>query len=157
MSFYYKGSTNNNDEFYFQADSDKYDLTGNEWQYFEMPLAAGKHLLLWRFARKSGADEGSASIDLIKLPPMHVDFDDVDELSEISNTICVYPNPGRNELNIIYTEESSSKLQVFDFQGRLLLEKDIYNGMTTINTANWPSGLYFWKVGNEAGKWIKSE
>lgn len=157
VSFYYKGSTNNNDEFYFQADSDKYDLTGNEWQYFEMPLAAGKHLLLWRFARKSGADEGSASIDLIKLPPMHVDFDDVDELSEISNTICVYPNPGRNELNIIYTEESSSKLQVFDFQGRLLLEKDIYNGMTTINTANWPSGLYFWKVGNEAGKWIKSE
>lgn len=157
VSFYYKGSTNNDDEFYFQADSDKYDLTGNEWQYFEMPLEAGKHLLLWRFSRKSGANEGSASIDLIKLPPMHVDFDDVDEMSEISNNICVYPNPGRNELNIIYTEESASKLQVFDFQGRLLLEKDIYNGMTTINTANWPSGLYFWKVGNEAGKWIKSE
>ena len=157
ISFYYKGSVNDDDEFYFQANSDKFELSGSDWQYFELPISAGNHVFKWVFSRKSNADEGSASIDLIKLPPMHIDIDDIEEVTSINGSLSIYPNPGKNELNVIYSTENIARLQVFDFQGRLILEKDIDNGMTTINTANWPSGLYFWKVGNEAGKWIKSE
>lgn len=157
ISFYYKGSVNDDDEFYFQTNSVKYYLTGAEWQYFELPISAGSQVFKWYFARKSNADEGSASIDLIKLPPMHIQFDDVDEITDIDNSIIIYPNPGKNELNIISSENSISRLQIFDFQGRLVYEKDIDEGFTTINTTNWSAGLYFWKVGNEVGKWIKSE
>ena len=157
ISFWYKGSVNENDDFYFQIHSTKYPLTGTEWQYFELPLETGSHLFKWIFARKSNADEGSGSIDLIKLPPMHYDFTDVEEFAENDNNIIMYPNPGNDELHIIMQNTCSSKLQVFDIQGRLVLEKDIEGDITTINTDNWAAGMYFWKVGNEAGKWIKSK
>lgn len=156
ISFYYKGSVNEADEYYFECDYDKYYLTGNEWQYFEAPLPAGYHFIKWFFARKSNAAEGSGSLDLIKVPPMHVDITDVEEVAETSHSFNIYPNPGKNELNIISSENNISTLQVFDFQGRLVYEKDIDHGITTVNTVNWPAGLYLWKVGNETGKWIKS-
>ena len=157
ISFYYKGSVNENDAFTFRIDSQTHHLTGSDWQYFEQPLPAGKHLFVWQFTRKSNAEEGSASIDLIKMPPMHIDITDVDEITAYDKNIVIYPNPGNNELNILVPEDSFSRLQVFDFQGRLVFEKDIDNNITTINTESWSSGMYFWKVGNETGKWIKSK
>ena len=38
----------------------------------------------------------------------------------------------------------------------MIFEKEINNEITTINTENLAVGLYFWKLGNETGKWIKS-
>ena len=156
ISFWYKGSENTADNFYFQHNSTKYTLTGNTWQYYEMPITVGNHLFKWSFARKSGAATGSASIDLIQLPPMHVVITDVEEVAEIKNNILVYPNPGYNELNIVVPENNYAELQIFDIQGRMILEKEIYNQVTTINTESLAPGMYFWKVGNETGKWIKS-
>ena len=156
VSFYYKGSVNSTDEFKFTLNTDNYTLTGNHWQLFEEDLPIGTHLLRWTFSRKSHAAEGTASIDLIKLPPMHVIITDVEEVTEVDNNVFVYPNPGNNELNIIVSENNFSKVQLFDFQGRLILEKDINEGIITINTENLATGLYFWKVGEATGKWIKS-
>ena len=156
ISFWYKGSENTNDKFYFIHNSTRYALTGNTWQRYEMPINAGSHVFKWSFSRNSGADTGSASIDLIQLPPMHVVITDVEEVAEIENNILVYPNPGYNELNIVVPENSFAELQIFDIQGRMILEKEIYNQVTTINTESLAPGMYFWKVGNETGKWIKS-
>lgn len=157
ISFYYKGSVNEDDNFSFQKNTLKYDLSGNEWQYFEMPIPAGKHLLKWIFSRKSNSNEGSASIDLIKLPPMHYNFTDVEDASEYENGIVVYPNPGSNKLNILSQDNNVSTLQIFDFQGRLVYEKDIDAVITTIDTDSWSAGLYIWKIGHDSGKWIKSK
>lgn len=156
VSFYYRGSGNANDDFKFTLDTESFTLTGSQWKRFEHELSTGTHLLRWTFARNSHSAEGSASIDLIKLPPMQVIITDVEESADFDSSISVYPNPGNNELNIIASENCKSKLQIFDFQGRMIIEKDINDNITTINTANWASGLYFWKVGNETGKWIKS-
>ena len=156
VSFYYRCSENSADELHFYINTESFALTGTGWQRFEYPLKTGKHLLRWVFSRKSHAAEGSASIDLIKLPPMHVEITGVDEITTADNSIIVYPNPGNNVLNIITSENNISKLQIFDFQGRMILEKDIDGEMTTINTESWAKGLYFWKIGNETGKWIKS-
>ena len=156
ISFWYKGSENEADYFVFQHNNTKYTLTGNTWQYYEMPIAVGNHVFKWSFSRKSGSDTGSASIDLIQLPPMHVVITDVEEVAEIKNNILVYPNPGYNELNIVIPENNFAELQIFDIQGRMILEKEIYNQVTTINTESLAPGMYFWKVGNETGKWIKS-
>ncbi len=156
VSFYYRSSSNANDEFKFTLDTEHYTLTGSEWQLFEMPIKAGTHLLRWTFSRKSHADEGSASIDLLKLPPKYIEITDVDEITDNRSSVFVYPNPGNNELNIIASENDFSKLQIYDFQGRMVLERDINNEITTISTENLAIGLYFWKLGNETGKWIKS-
>ena len=156
MSFYYRCSENSADEFKFTLDTKTFTLTGSGWQKFEQPIGIGKHLLKWSFSRKSYAAEGSASIDLLKLPPMHVIITDVDEITTANNNIIVYPNPGNNILNIIISENNFSKLQIFDFQGRMILERNIDSETMTINTENWANGLYFWKVGNDTGKWIKS-
>ena len=156
VSFYYKCSENSADEFKFTLDTEVFSLTGSGWQRFEHSLPIGTHLLRWTFARKSHAAEGSASIDLVKLPPMHVEITDVEEVMVTNTNVIVYPNPGNNILNINTSENSFSKLQIFDFQGRMILEKDIDGETTTINTESWAKGLYFWKLGNETGKWIKS-
>lgn len=156
VTFYYKCSENSADEFKFSLDTETFTLTGTGWQRFEHPLNIGMHLLRWTFSRKSHAAEGTASIDLIKLPPMHAEITDVEEITTTDSKVAVYPNPGNNILNIITTENNFSKLQIFDFQGRMILEKDIDSEITTINTESWAKGLYFWKIGNETGKWIKS-
>ena len=156
ISFYYRGSSNANDEFKFVLDTETHTLTGSQWQLFEEDITAGEHLLRWTFSRKSHADEGSASIDLLRLPPMHVVITDIDEVTETDSDVVVYPNPGKNQLNIIVPENSLFELQLFDIQGRMILKKAIGDGVTTINTENLTPGMYFWKVGNETGKWIKS-
>lgn len=156
VSFYYRSSGNPDDEFSFTLDTDHYTLTGSQWQLFEMPIKAGTHLLRWSFSRKSHADEGSASIDLLKLPPKYAEITDVDEITDNRSNVFVYPNPGNNELNIIVSENDFAKLQIYDFQGKMVLEKVINNEITTISTENLAVGLYFWKLGNETGKWIKS-
>ena len=158
MSFYYKGSINDDDEFDFYIDTEKFTLSGDQWQYFESPITTGTHLLRWVFSRKSHAEEGSASIDMVILPPKHILITDIEEIEDFENTIIVYPNPGNDKLNILVSEDNSvTKLQIFDFQGRVILEKDIASGINTIDTEHLATGLYFWKVGNETGKWIKSK
>lgn len=157
ISFYYKGSVNADDEFIFTVDQEKMTLSGSEWQYFEYPISKGKHLFKWEFARKSNAEEGSASIDFIKLPPMYFEINDVPEITDYQdiNNIYVYPNPGNTELNIIASECLGSKLQIFDFQGRMILETKVSDEITTIKTFGWKSGIYFWKIGEKSGKWTK--
>ena len=156
VGFYYKGSVNSNDEFIIMINNTRIVLEGGpEWQYVEYPIKTGSNLIVWTFARKSNADEGSASIDLIKLPPMHVEILDVEEVSDTDSRVLVYPNPGCSQLNISASGNTASQVQIFDFQGRMILETNLNDGTTSINTSDWTKGLYFWKAGNASGKWIK--
>jgi len=70
-----------------------------------------------------------------------------------------YPNPGNNQLNI-RTALPNSRVEVYDINGKLLHNQQITDVVTSINSENWPSGIYIWKVfsGNkeaECGKWVK--
>ena len=96
----------------------------------------------------------------------------VDGLTEsLEKGIEVYPNPGSNQLNIS-TTMANATLQVFNLQGRKMLETIVTEGTVTIDTKAWPSGMYFWMVYAsgvnpspyqgassetlmETGKWIK--
>lgn len=155
MSFYYKGSGNDDDSFNFTFDNDKFELSGNEWRLFEMPIATGKHVLKWTFARSSNSEDGDASIDLIKLPPMHVEITSVGEdfIDNENDNITVYPNPGNTELNIL--TQGVNLIQVFDFQGRMIFEKESAGDVTTINTSMWQSGIYLIKTSRNTQKWLK--
>lgn len=153
MSFYYKGSVNDDDVFRFTFDTESYELSGDEWQYFELPISTGKHIMRWTFTRSSNADEGSASIDLIKLPPMHVEITSIEENDNESYNVFVYPNPGNTDLNIVSQDRTT--IQVFDCNGRKILETESSDEVTTINTDMWANGLYLIKIGGTSHKWIK--
>ena len=84
-------------------------------------------------------------------------------------TVAVYPNPGGNVLNICTAvtmwQPYNARVEIYDLTGKLVCNQEITDNVTSINTENWPSGMYFWKVvfgtstGSvteaECGKWIK--
>ena len=82
----------------------------------------------------------------------------------------VYPNPGTDRLNIMAVAEQPFSVSVYDLTGRLVFFSESASPLTEIDTEEWPSGMYFWKInvgpstlqqtqGSEAivetGKWIK--
>ena len=82
----------------------------------------------------------------------------------IVDEIEVYPNPGKDVLNI-RTGLKDARVEVYDMNGRMVYGQEITDNITAINTSAWPSGGYVWRViigtstGSvteaETGKWIK--
>ncbi|MFA5418286.1 MAG: T9SS type A sorting domain-containing protein, partial [Bacteroidales bacterium] len=71
----------------------------------------------------------------------------------------VYPNPGNSEFSV-RTTIKKAVFNLFDVNGRLLLEEPITELTTTINTSALPDGVYIWSVTQQGlvsdrGKWIK--
>ena len=90
--------------------------------------------------------------------PIFAQYYSIDE-TIFENEISVYPNPGHNSLNI-KTELKDAEINMYDIMGRMLYNQKIVSDITTINSENWPSGMYIWKVISngklaESGKWIK--
>ena len=88
---------------------------------------------------------------------------DWDKVEENTAQSCVYPNPGREELHIL-TDWENAFVEVYDLNGRKMFGRQINGYSTSIDTENWPSGMYFWKIYStsgstaltETGKWIKN-
>lgn len=81
------------------------------------------------------------------------------EEQETKHFSSAYPNPGKNVLNI-RTALQNARVEVYNSLGHLVLNLELLENVTTINTNSWPSGTYFWKVISnnkeaETGKWIK--
>ena len=81
------------------------------------------------------------------------------EEQETKHFSSAYPNPGKNVLNIRTTLQNA-RVEVYNSLGHLVLNLELLENVTTINTNSWPSGTYIWKVmanvkEAESGKWIK--
>lgn len=92
----------------------------------------------------------------------HFDFESVGETEE--NTFAVYPNPGKDVLNIrtavTMWQPYNAHVEIYDLSGKLIYNQEITDNITTIAATSWPSGTYIWKViandkEAENGKWIK--
>ncbi len=69
----------------------------------------------------------------------------------ISNTAFqIFPNPAKDELNIINADKNASIITVYDAMGRLM-DTQRLTGMTTkINTSSYANGLYSYRIlGND--------
>jgi hypothetical protein len=76
----------------------------------------------------------------------------------IKNAI-VTPNPGQNYMQL-HTGIYPALLKVFNINGQVVLEEDIHQNTTTINTSSLKSGTFVWKLIKdgelvETGKWVK--
>ena len=75
------------------------------------------------------------------------------------HSAIVYPNPGTDLLNI-RTTLKQAVFKLYGIHGHLILERDINQLITTINSANLPTGPYFWTISQnksvvDKGKWLK--
>lgn len=77
------------------------------------------------------------------------------------NDAILYPNPGREQLNIQSGPQiNGAAFTLYDMQGRPLLNQTLNSTQLKLNTATLPSGIYPWQIvfkNNviESGKWIK--
>jgi len=63
--------------------------------------------------------------------------------THIKKTLKIYPNPVKNEINLI-SEELITKIKLYDYQGKLVLEKN--NDVKFIKVSSLNSGIYFIEV-----------
>jgi hypothetical protein len=73
--------------------------------------------------------------------------------------LIVYPNPGHNKLSI-RTALKDCEFKLYNMDGKLIVEKEIIDHITYLNTEHLQSGTYVYTVNFEnriidSGKWIR--
>jgi len=82
------------------------------------------------------------------------------EIPANNQSITIYPNPGTNQLNI-KTPQKESDFELINLNGQVVIRQTLTNSLTSINTEQLESGIYFFRLLNkktshiESGKWIK--
>ncbi|MBC3847122.1 T9SS type A sorting domain-containing protein [Winogradskyella echinorum] len=62
----------------------------------------------------------------------------------------ISPNPSKNKLNIkLSSEKDDLKIEVFDVLGKRVYKGEISKLESSINVANWKSGVYLVRVFND--------
>lgn len=75
----------------------------------------------------------------------------IDEVQNEQINITAYPNPTTHyvEIEVDCEDYNDLSYQLFDFNGKLLEQKQINNSITTIETTKLPSATYFIKINKE--------
>ena len=83
-------------------------------------------------------------------------FDAMSGINEvIAQKLVFYPNPVKDELIIKNEELRMGDYSIFNVSGQVLMQGALSTETTNINVKELPSGMYFIKVGNKTGKFVK--
>jgi hypothetical protein len=78
------------------------------------------------------------------------------ELNASENNIKINPNPFENSLELkSATLLAESKIQVTDISGRVVYQGVLGSNSLSINTNEWPKGLYFLRLNEQSIKLVK--
>jgi len=75
-------------------------------------------------------------------------------LEQSGSGIAIFPNPAGESVNIL-SWKMITKIIIFDNSGQLIIERNIQDYQTQINTSSLTSGLYFIKIETKAGTTLK--
>lgn len=96
----------------------------------------------------------TGGFDLDAVGVMHQKTTGVGSL-EGNNQIAVFPNPVADRLHITAPEGKRLLLNVTTAAGQQMIQTEVAAKQTTIETANYPSGVYFVVISDESGnKWV---
>ena len=70
--------------------------------------------------------------------------------SNLSDSLCVFPNPASDALQI--TSEQSGTLHLFDLVGRERMNAAMDGSGATLDVSHLEAGMYFLRLGNESAK-----
>ncbi|MCA4778031.1 T9SS type A sorting domain-containing protein [Empedobacter stercoris] len=78
--------------------------------------------------------------------------------SKEKNKLSIFPIPANKILNIINPKNGANKIEIFDINGKLVLNKNFANSENkiSIDVENLPKGIYIYKVGELSTKFIKN-
>jgi hypothetical protein len=132
------------------------DIVFNEWQNVSVPLsfftAQGfdpTQFVVWKIAGPSSAFTSLVYFDNIYFSVNAGTVLSVEEETAVID-FNVYPNPTQNVWNIKTNNQNISSIQVFDVQGRQVLNIIPDSNNATIDASSLPSGLYFAKIKSES-------
>lgn len=103
--------------------------------------------------------ECCGSYNEMEIGYIYTEIPTYNSVEEKDNEACkVYPNPGNGSVTITAPFERSV-IRFYDLQGRLV-QAQLFDFQTNINTADWKSGLYLWEIWQDtqkiaSGKWVK--
>jgi hypothetical protein len=76
-------------------------------------------------------------------------------ITEYNSKFNIYPNPANDKI-FIESELIHHHAEIFDINGKLVINRVLDLNITTIDISNLTQGIYFIKVSNETvGKFIK--
>jgi hypothetical protein len=84
--------------------------------------------------------------------------DTIEVLNPIGNDdVIMFPNPASNEVSIYRTNPDAkfSSLLIYDLRGKLILQTEILNQLTSLNTSNLIDGMYYFHYVSSAFKITK--
>jgi endoglucanase len=77
--------------------------------------------------------------------------------NSISYNISIYPNPVNDILSLMLPSDiNKSVLSIYDNMGRLIINRNIENGYTTINMSSLAKGIYLVRITNNNQTIVKS-
>ena len=71
-----------------------------------------------------------------------------------NESLSIYPNPANDNVNIV-SEEIINDIQVLNFLGQVLLNVEVNNTQMKINTSDYQSGVYIFKINTVNSTLIK--
>jgi hypothetical protein len=57
----------------------------------------------------------------------------------------IFPNPTQNSVNIVFEGELTASIKLVNLSGQVVFE-ETFHGSTSIETINWPKGVYIIEV-----------
>ncbi len=70
------------------------------------------------------------------------------------NDLILYPNPTDGLVNINFSNSNNYQLSILDLNGKVLLKNKI-DAPKTIDLSSFSKGIYFLKIENEDGVWVR--
>lgn len=116
--------------------------SGQFWVYDWTAPSAGTGDVTFYTAVNAVNNNGTTSGDLVYTTSVTVQEDVSTSITEINaEKIVVFPNPASEILNFKNLNENTI-VQVFDMNGKLVIEKPFYSNSGTINIYDFPKGRY---------------
>ena len=72
-----------------------------------------------------------------------------DELDFENQSFTLYPNPANNQITIEVIENGNHIVELFDFSGKRLFQKNMNNKKEVIDLSSFQNGIYLVSVRNE--------
>ena len=75
---------------------------------------------------------------------------------QFSGAYNVFPNPAVGVLNIVSNDNQASRVEIYDFTGKMFAGENFEGNKVQINTENIPAGMYIYRILDVQGKELKT-
>lgn len=124
------------------------------WSQDSYWLTTGVHTLKWEYVKDGWVDENDdcAWVDYILLPQL---ASSTEITEEVGFDVQITPNPSSGHCYLLLGENVEAYIQVYDLQGKLLIEKSVSRELVSLDVSSLVPGVYCVEVSSRKEKVIK--